>query len=120
MADSDSGSGSGSLEKPVEVDVRADVAPYQPGAKRRTLANGFEAIRQLRIAVGEPVFELVSSTADGELRHIWASTEEAAEQVLSRDAHKWVKGPGTGPPFHSIVDLHVVGLEGMLHAKMRR
>jgi len=95
-----------------------DLGPAKPpSAPLNTFANTMELMRSL----GKPrVCPVRLHGSDGEVETIFVNDQNAMHEILNDDSGLWVKGPSTFEPFRSIVEKHLIAIEGDLHKKLRR
>ena len=82
-------------------------------------SNPFEVHAKIHSAVESPIYRFKIKNMHGEITEsIWINDAKAGELILN-DTKTWLKGPQTFEPFLSLVPLHLIGIEGDLHVKMR-
>lgn len=84
--------------------------------------NPLESQRMLHTMLKSDTFHLHVKMPGSEraMDTVWTQNGNAAREILRNDSGIWRKGPTTFRPFTSLVEKHLIALEGEEHGMMRK
>jgi cytochrome P450 len=103
-----------------KIKINADQQPpINRSIQQMSSFNPFALYMRVQEQFGD-IFRVIINANDGPVETVWVMDGKTSKEILVDEQNIYRKGKQTYEPFHSIVPMHLIGLEAEVHMLMRK